>query len=410
VKPQKEVTNDIIPIEDLVPSARNARKHPEKQIEALVKSIAEFGFVNPVSIWKNNELIGGHGRIIAAKKLLDTGNKKYAYLANIPVRRCDHLTDTQRRALAIADNKIALDAEWDDDILREELADLAQQDDIDFGSTGFDINDLGLGEAAGSFGDEEAIPEPPKEAITKHGDVIQLGRHRLICGDSTSIKTLETLMGGELVDLWLTDPPYNVSYEGKTKEKLVIKNDTMNDSTFKEFLVSAFTVATTFLREGGAFYIWHADSEGYNFRAAVHEAGLKIRQCLVWVKNTMVLGRQDYQWKHEPCLYGWKEGAAHFWGSDRKQTTVLTFDKPQRNGEHPTMKPVSLFEYQIRNSCKEGGAVLDTFAGSGTTIIAAEKSGRVAYLCELDPIYCDVIIKRYEEFTGKKARRLKQKA
>lgn len=251
--------------------------------------------------------------------------------------------------------------------------------------------------------DEDEVPEVGLEPITKPGDVWLLGEHRLLCGDSTSVDDLEKLCGGQRVDMWLTDPPYNVAYEGGTKEKLTIKNDSMGDEQFRQFLRDAYTAADTVMKPGAVFYIWHADLEGYNFRGAAKDAGWKVRQCLIWKKQTMVMGRQDYYWKHEPCLYGWKDGAGHLWAADRKQTTILEFDKPSRNGEHPTMKPVALFEYQMLNNTKGGDLVLDSFGGSGTTLIAAEKNGRVARLMELDPKYCDVIVKRWEEFTGKDA-------
>lgn len=227
-------------------------------------------------------------------------------------------------------------------------------------------------------------------------------KHRLMCGDSTSIDAVEALTGGG-VDMWLTDPPYNVAYEGGTKEKLTIKNDSMGDTQFREFLRDAYTAANAVMKAGAVFYIWHADIEGYNFRGAAKDAGWTVRQCLIWKKSSLVLGRQDYQWQHEPCLYGWKDGAGHLWAADRKQTTILEFDKPARNGEHPTMKPVALFEYQMLNNTKGGDKVLDSFGGSGTTLLAAEKHGRIACLMELDPKYCDVIVKRWQEFTGKQA-------
>ena len=225
-----------------------------------------------------------------------------------------------------------------------------------------------------------------------------------MCGDSCSLEAVEKLTnGGGGVDMLLTDPPYNVAYEGGTKEKLTIQNDSMGNDQFRQFLRDAFVAADTVMKKGAVFYIWHADSEGYNFRGACKDAGWTVRQCLVWKKSSLVMGRQDYHWKHEPCLYGWKEGAGHLWSADRKQTTILEFDKPTRNGEHPTMKPVALFEYQMLNNTKGGDIVLDLFGGSGTTLLAAEKHGRHAQLMELDPKYCDVIVKRWEEFTGKKA-------
>ena len=245
--------------------------------------------------------------------------------------------------------------------------------------------------------------EPPEEPKAKRGDIYQLGRHRLMCGDSTSVTNVQALVGGRQIDLLLTDPPYNVDYTGKTKDALKIENDSMEDETFRQFLRDAFVTADMVMKPGACFYIWHADSEGYNFRGACHDAGWTVRQCLIWAKNVMVMGRQDYQWKHEPCLYGWKAGAGHNWYSDRTQTTVLEFDRPMRSELHPTMKPVALFDYEIRNSSKKGDAVLDLFAGSGTTLIACEQNGRDAYVMELDPRYVDVIVSRWEALTGEKA-------
>ena len=228
-----------------------------------------------------------------------------------------------------------------------------------------------------------------------------------MCGNSTLIDDVEKLMQGNLADMLITDPPYNVDYTGKTKDALKIQNDSMEDSQFRQFLTDAFTAADSVMKPGAVFYIWHADSEGYNFRGACKDTGWQVRECLIWMKNSMVLGRQDYQWKHEPCLYGWKEGASHLWASDRKQTTILEFDKPTASKLHPTMKPIALFDYQIKNNTKGGDIVLDLFGGSGTTIMACEQNGRIAYSMELDPRYCDVIVKRWEDFTGKKAELLK---
>jgi site-specific DNA-methyltransferase (adenine-specific) len=224
-----------------------------------------------------------------------------------------------------------------------------------------------------------------------------------MCGDSTGIDGMEKLCDGQLVDMWLTDPPYNVAYEGKTKDALTIENDSMGDDQFRQFLRDAYTAADTVMKPGAVFYIWHADREGYNFRVAAKDAGWTVRQCLIWNKSKMVMGRQDYHSKHEPCLYGWKDGAGHLWAADRKQTTILEFEKPSRNGEHPTMKPVELFEYQMLNNTKRGDIVLDSFGGSGTTLIACEKNNRRARLMELDPKYCDVAIERWQNYTGKKA-------
>jgi len=259
------------------------------------------------------------------------------------------------------------------------------------------------GETTEGLVDEDQVPELVDDPVTVLGDVWLLGNHRLMCGDSTSIDAINILCNDRAVDMWLTDPPYNVAYEGKTKDALKIQNDSMGNEDFRIFLRDCCVTADTVMKAGAVFYIWHADSEGYNFRGACFDAGWKVRQCLIWKKSVLVMGRQDYHWKHEPCLYGWKDGAGHLWASDRKQTTILEFDKPQRNGEHPTMKPVALFEYQMLNNTKGGDIVLDSFGGSGTTIIAAEKNGRIGYAMELDPKYCDVIIKRWQDFTGKQA-------
>jgi DNA modification methylase len=234
------------------------------------------------------------------------------------------------------------------------------------------------------------------------GKLIPQSRHRVMCGDSTDHKSISALMNGDLADLFLTDPPYNVSYSGGvlSSEKRTIQNDDMEDKEFRSFLVSAFSAAHDVMREGASFYIWHADSEGYNFRGAMSDADLKVRQCLIWAKQSLVLGRQDYQWKHEPCLYGWKAGAAHSWYSDRTQTTVLEFDRPTKSELHPTMKPINLLEYQIGNSSEEAQIVLDLFLGSGSTLIASERLGRRCCGIELEPKYVDVIVKRWQDFTG----------
>jgi len=298
-----------------------------------------------------------------------------------------------------------MNAGWDTTLLSLELADLKEQG-FEMDVLGFDPKELDKllePEQIDGLTDEDAVPEVPVEPKTKLGDIYQLGNHRLMCGDSCSITDMEKLCAGQLVDMWLTDPPYNVAYEGKTKDALKIQNDSMGDDQFRQFLRDAYVTADTVMKAGAVFYIWHADLEGYNFRGAAKDAGWTVRQCLVWKKSVMVMGRQDYHWKHEPCLYGWKDGAGHLWAADRKQTTVLEFDKPARNGEHPTMKPVELFAYQMLNNTKGGDIVLDSFGGSGTTMIAAEKHGRYARLMELDPKYCDVIVKRWEDFTGKKA-------
>jgi site-specific DNA-methyltransferase (adenine-specific) len=310
----------------------------------------------------------------------------------------------------IADNKLALNAGWDEEMLRIELEELKALD-FDLALTGFDAGELEAlfadgGETSEGQGVGDAVPAPRPEAISKPGDVWVLGRHRVMCGDSTSIDAAGVLMGGGMADLLITDPPYNVAYEGKTEDALTIQNDAMSDVDFRQFLRDCYATADAFMRPGAAFYIWHADSEGLNFRAAAQEVGWKVRQCLIWNKNSLVLGRQDYHWKHEPCLYGWKDGAAHYWGSDRAQTTVLDFNRPARNGEHPTMKPIDLIQYQVENSSKRGWVVLDLFGGSGSTLIACEKTARCARLMELDPHYADVIVRRWQNFTGQRATHL----
>jgi site-specific DNA-methyltransferase (adenine-specific) len=384
-----------LPTDTLIPYARNTRTHSEAQVAQIAGSIREFGFTNPVLIDGENGIIAGHGRVLAAQKL---------GLGKVPCIRLSHLTDTQRRAYIIADNKLALNAGWDEELLGLELADL-REDGFDLELTGFDGDELAnlLAETTEGQTDPDEVPEPPVDPVSVLGDVWVLGRHRLLCGDSTSIDDLRKLCGEQDVDMWLTDPPYNVAYEGKTKDALTIQNDEMADDQFRQFLRDAYTAADAVMKPGAVFYIWHADSEGYNFRGAANDAGWKVRQCLIWKKSSMVMGRQDYHWKHEPCLYGWKEGAGHLWAADRKQTTILEFDRPNRNGDHPTMKPVALFEYQMLNNTKGGDLVLDSFGGSGTTLIAAEKNGRFARLMELDPKYVDVIVTRWQAFTGKPA-------
>lgn len=384
------------PIDKLVPYARNSRTHSDQQVAQIAASIKEWGFTTAVLVDESGSIIAGHGRILAARKL---GMK------DIPVMVAEGWTDAQKRAYVIADNKLALNAGWDAEMLALELGELGDLG-FDLELTGFSLDEIDAlkpVEVAAGLTDEDAVPEAPADPVTQPGDVWVMGKHRLMCGDSTSIDALEALCQKQPVDMWLTDPPYNVAYEGKTKDALKIKNDSMGDEQFRQFLRDCYVAADAVMKPGAVFYIWHADSEGYNFRGAANDAGWKVRQCLIWKKQTMVMGRQDYHWKHEPCLYGWKDGAGHLWAADRKQTTILEFDRPSRNGEHPTMKPVALFEYQMLNNTKGGDLVLDSFGGSGTTMIAAEKNGRIARLMELDPKYCDVIIKRWQDFTGKQA-------
>lgn len=382
------------PIDKLIPYAKNSRTHSEEQVAQIAASIKEWGFTTAVLVDESGSIIAGHGRLMAARKL---------GLTSLPVMVAKDWTDAQKRAYVIADNKLAINAGWDNDLLALELGELGDLG-FDLELTGFtdeEIKALMPVDVTDGLTDPDDAPPLPDNPVTRPGDVWVMGKHRLLCGDSTSVDDLAKLCENQAVDMWLTDPPYNVAYEGGTKEKLTIQNDSMGDDQFRQFLRDAYTAADTVMKAGAVFYIWHADSEGYNFRGAAKDAGWTVRQCLIWKKSSLVLGRQDYQWQHEPCLYGWKEGAGHLWASDRKQTTILEFDKPSRNGEHPTMKPVALFEYQLLNNTKGGDIVLDSFGGSGTTLIAAEKNGRVARLMELDPKYCDVIVKRWQDFTGK---------
>jgi DNA modification methylase len=389
-------------VDSLIPYINNSRTHSDEQVAQIAASIKEFGWTNPILVDGDNSIIAGHGRLLAARKL---GYKE------VPTIELSDLTETQKKAYIIADNRLALNAGWDNELLTIELNDLLA-DGFALDILGFDPKELSAllePEVIEGLTDEDAVPDIPDEPKTKLGDIYQLGNHRLMCGDSCSLTDMEKLCNGRLVDMWLTDPPYNVAVQGgnhanpERKNGLKILNDKMPDEEFRQFLRDAYVTADLVMKPGAVFYIWHADSEGYNFRGAAKDAGWAVRQCLIWKKSSIVMGRQDYHWKHEPCLYGWKEGAGHLWATDRKQTTILEFDRPSKNGEHPTMKPVALFEYQMLNNTKGADIVLDSFGGSGTTMLAAEKHGRHARLMELDPKYCDVIVKRWEDFTGKKA-------
>lgn len=410
---------NYLSVNDLKPYERNSRLHQKKDIDAIKQSIRSFGFSDPIGIWgKDNTVVEGHGRLQAAKEL---------GIETVPTIRLDYLTDEERREYGIMHNKTAELSSWDFEMLQEELAELEG------------LKDFGVDwelPAAESVAEEDEYDEPLTANPTSEvGDVYQLGVHKLVCGDSTDSSVINLLMGGKKADLLLTDPPYNVDYTGGTDERLKITNDSLPDAEFRQFLTAAFTAAKTALKPGGAFYIWHADSEGLNFRLACREAGLSVRQALIWNKNSLVLGRQDYQWKHEPCLYGWVDGGAHYFCPDRtnttvideteididklkktemrellhqlldtkEPTTVINIDKPTRNDLHPTMKPVKLMAKLISNSSRNGEIVLDTFGGSGSTLIAAEQLGRVCFMTELDPVYVDRIIDRWERFTGKKA-------
>ena len=370
-------------LDSIHPYEKNPR-HNAPAVDPVAASIKEFGFKVPIIIDKDNVIVAGHTRFAAAKKL---------GMTEVPCIKADDLTEEQIKAFRLADNKVSELAEWDFKLLGEELEGLT----MDMEQFGFTMPEEEFEIV------EDEVPDLPEEPKSKRGDMYMLGNHRLMCGDSTILEDVEKLLGGVKADLLITDPPYNVDYTGKTKDALKIENDKFDDANgFCQFLTDAFSAANEVMKPGAVFYIWHADIEGYNFRKACQNIDWKVRECLIWAKNSMVMGRQDYQWQHEPCLYGWKEGT-HLWASDRKQTTLLHFDRPTRNDIHPTMKPVALFDYQIKNNTKQGDVVLDLFGGSGTTIMACEQNKRVAYSMELDPRYVDAIVQRWENFTGKKA-------
>ncbi|MBS4750335.1 site-specific DNA-methyltransferase [Carnobacteriaceae bacterium zg-ZUI78] len=385
---------ETIEISQIVEYAHNAKEHPKEHIEQIVKSIQAFGFNDPIAIDENNVVIEGHGRLFALKQL--------GYQEVDVIRLC-HLSEQQKKAYILAHNQLTLNTGFDMDILSKELDSILEYDMSDFG---FDVSlSLDSLEDVNEDDFEVLLPEVPK---AQRGDIYRLGQHRLMCGDSTSMTDVDLLMNGQQADILITDPPYNVSYTGKTKEALTIQNDSMDDDSFRTFLKQAFLCAYAVLKEGACFYIWYATKEVYNFVGACRETELEIKQTLIWKKNNIVIGRQDYQWDYEPCLYGWKGGKPHRWFSDRKQRTILEFDKPTKNKEHPTMKPVKLFDYQIQNNTEQADIVLDLFGGSGTTIIACEQNGRCAYVMELDPKYVDVMIDRWETLTGKKAMKLNE--
>ena len=379
-------------INEIIPYEKNPRLNDDA-VDAVVTSIREYGFRQPIVVDADGVIIVGHTRWKAAKQL---------GLTEVPVHIATDLSPEKVKAYRIADNQTGNIAEWDYDLLPLELADL-QNMDFDLSLLGFDSDELdkllnGEDTVVEGMTDPDEVPEPPEEPVSKRGEIYQLGNHRLMCGDSTDNVNVEALMQGNEANLLLQDPPYNVAYEGGTAEHLTIQNDNMDDAAFFNFLAAAFTNAVAVMKPGASFYIFHADSEGYNFRGACKVAGLQVRQCLVWKKDSLVLGRQDYLWIHEPILYGWKDGAAHNWYSDRKQTTVLEFDRPKRSELHPTTKPVEMLVYLIKNSSQRGELVADFFGGSGSTLIACEQTGRKAYLMELDEKYCDVIRKRWTEF------------
>jgi len=396
-----------LPIADIVPYARNQKKHDKTQIANVAQSLHDFGWVQPVVVDKDNNIIIGHCRILAAQKLAKTDKK----FLTAPVVKLEDLTPEEANKLRLLDNKLN-ESDWDMELVAEDIPGL----DFDGYNIDWELPDIDDDD------DEVVEDEPPEitdEPKSKLGQIYQLGEHRLMCGDSTNLDHVKQLTGGLLVDMLLTDPPYNVALgqsgghalrpsEAKQLHRRtdgkIIQNDSWNtDEEFVEFLVKVFKTGLEVMKPGATFYIWYADTQALNFRLACKEAGMQVRQNLIWNKNVFTFGRQDYQWKHEPCLYGWKDGASHLWASDRKQTTVIDFNKPAKSDLHPTMKPVGLFDYQIKNSSKGGDIVLDLFDGSGTTIMACEQNGRRAFCMELDPRYVDAAIERWETFTGEKA-------
>ena len=397
---QQTLSLQYKPLEMLIPYARNARQHSDAQVAQIAASIREFGWAAPIIVDAQSNVIAGHGRLLAARKL---------GLAEVPVVSLDHLSDTQRRALILADNKIAENATWDEAVLGVELAALSEAG-FELGLTGFSQDEwerLIEGDLSDEKGltDEDAVPEVSEHAVAKPGDIWILGDHKLLCGDATKADDFKALLGDELVDMTFTDPPYNVNYANTAKDKMRGKNrPIMNDNLGEGFGSFLFDACDNILaRTKGAVYIAMSSSELDTLQGAFRAAGGKWSTFIIWAKNTFTLGRADYQRQYEPILYGWRDGTDHYWCGARDQGDVWHINKPQKNDLHPTMKPVELVERAVRNSSKTRDLVLDPFGGSGSTLIACEKSGRRARLIELDPKYVDVIVKRWEAFSGGKA-------
>ena len=382
----------LVSISKLVPYVNNARTHSPEQINKLRASLREFGFINPVIIDREFGIIAGHGRVMAARE---------EGIAEVPCIFVDHLTEAQKKAYILADNRMAMDAGWDEELLRVEIEAL-QGADFDVGLTGFDDKEIAdlFKTDSGKVEDDDfdLTAALEKASFVEEGDVWVVGKHRLICGDATNPDHVAKLMDGKRANLILTDPPYGVSF--KSKSGLTIKNDSMKNEEFYEFLKSAFVNMAAHLEPGGSAYVFHADTEGLNFRQAFIDAGFHLAGCCIWVKDSLVLGRSDYQWQHEPVLYGFLKNGKHTWYSDRKQTTIWNFKKPKRNENHPTSKPLDLLSYPLGNSSQENAIVVDTFGGSGSTLMACEAMNRICYTMELDPKYASVILRRYVEDTG----------
>lgn len=380
----------LVPIGKLVPYVNNARTHSPEQINKLRSSLREFGFINPVIIDRDFGVIAGHGRILAAKE---------EGITEVPCVFADHLTEAQKKAYIIADNRMAMDAGWHEELLRVEIEAL-QAEAFDLSLTGFDekdLSDLFKDDADVQEDDFDVDAELERPTFSKSGDVWTLGRHRLVCGDSTKAETFDTLMQGRKANLVVTDPPYNVNYEGTAGK---IKNDNLADEKFYQFLFDAFSNIEKVMADDASIYVFHADTEGLNFRKAFSDAGFYLSGCCIWKKPSLVLGRSPYQWQHEPCLYGWKKSGKHQWYADRKQTTIWEFERTKKNTDHPTMKPIPLLAYPIQNSSMSNTLILDPFGGSGSTLIACEQTDRSCCTIELDEKYCDVIVKRYIEQVG----------
>lgn len=387
---EKEMQYYLADVSELIPYVRNARTHSEAQVAQIAASIREFGFLSPILVAEDNTILAGHGRLAAALKL---GLKK------VPCVKENHLTETQKRAYIIADNKLSLNAGWDNELLAVELSEL-EGADFNLDLLGFDEAELSsIFDADKDVNDDDFDVEKELEepCFSKTGDMWTLGRHRVICGDATKLETYKTLLENTKVNLVVTDPPYNVNYEGSAGK---IKNDNMEDDKFYQFLFNSFVNMEQAMADDASIYVFHADTEGLNFRKAFQDAGFYLSGCCIWKKPSLVLGRSPYQWQHEPCLYGWKKKGKHKWYAGRKETSVWEFEKPKKNADHPTMKPIALLAYPIKNSSMTNSLVLDPFAGSGSTLIACEQTGRICYAIELDEKYCDVIVKRYIEQIG----------
>ena len=386
---------EMVKVSELIPYVNNARTHSQEQVNKLRSSLREFGFVNPVIIDADKNVIAGHGRLMAAKE---------EGITEVPCVLVDYLTEAQKKAYILADNRYAQDAGWDEELLRLEIEALEGMD-FDVSLTGFnedEISDLFAGADTSDTQDDDfdLSDALEKAAFVERGDVWVVGRHRLMCGDATSEEDVATLMDGKKANLIITDPPYNVAFE--SSDGLSIKNDKMENEKFYEFLLSSFKNMAVHLEKGGVAYVFHADTEGLNFRKAFIDAGFHLAGCCIWVKNSLVLGRSDYQWQHEPVLYGFLQNGKHYWSKNagRSQTTIWNFDKPKKNKNHPTSKPLDLLAYPIGNSSQENAIVIDTFGGSGSTLMTCEQTNRICHTMELDEKYASVILRRYVEDTN----------